>query len=557
MTFDRVAVVETALDNLLRQASAAPARLAPTDQLQPGSSLTAIQALALFEDQLRQPRARRRRARAEEDGPQLLHHLERGPREQRGPRRAAADRRPVLPALPLGRIHDGARAPSCPGQTPAFDTLLALCASKDDPISHGRHKVWGSRRAVGAAADEHHRVAPAEGRRPRVRVARARRMGSRHGPAARRDRGLLLRRRVGEPCHRAGGVQRRALRGRASACPMPILFVCEDNGIGISVDTPEGWIEEILLAALAAPALLPRGRRARPGLGGGGGRRSDFCRGTRTPAFLHLKHGTPVGPRGQRRGARLPITLHEIEAIEARDPLLRNARTPDRERRGHARASCRDPCATPAQRDRGRSGGGSARPRLETRAEVDGAARARTIRSAFGAAPSLAPGRHRYATTRAFDGHLPEEASAPNARTLAGHINAALADELLRRPRAAPVRRGRRPEGRRLRRHARAAEALRPRARVRHAARRDDDPRARAGQRRTSASCRCRRSSTSRTCTTRSTRCAAKRARSRSSAPDSSATRWSCASPGSRTRRALAVTSTTTTRSARCATSRA
>ena len=24
---------------------------------------------------------------------------------------------------------------------------------------------------------------------------------------------------------------------------MPLLFVCEDNGIGISVKTPRGWIE--------------------------------------------------------------------------------------------------------------------------------------------------------------------------------------------------------------------------------------------------------------------------------------------------------------------------
>ena len=26
--------------------------------------------------------------------------------------------------------------------------------------------------------------------------------------------------------------------------PVPILFVCEDNGLGISVNTPPGWIEK-------------------------------------------------------------------------------------------------------------------------------------------------------------------------------------------------------------------------------------------------------------------------------------------------------------------------
>ncbi len=28
--------------------------------------------------------------------------------------------------------------------------------------------------------------------------------------------------------------------------PLPILFVCEDNGIGISVRTPESWVEQSL-----------------------------------------------------------------------------------------------------------------------------------------------------------------------------------------------------------------------------------------------------------------------------------------------------------------------
>jgi len=38
-----------------------------------------------------------------------------------------------------------ARAWKLPGQTPIFDHLLAVCASAEDPISGGRHKVFGSR----------------------------------------------------------------------------------------------------------------------------------------------------------------------------------------------------------------------------------------------------------------------------------------------------------------------------------------------------------------------------------------------------------------------------
>ncbi len=56
----------------------------------------------------------------------------------------------------------------------------------------------------------------------------------------------------------------------------------------------------------------------------------------------------------------------------------------------------------------------------------------------------------------------PRAAGTPNARTLAGCLNAALADELLRRPEMLAVRRGRRAQGRRVRRHERAPEAVRP-----------------------------------------------------------------------------------------------
>ena len=123
------------------------------------------------------------------------------------------------------------------------------------------------------------------------------------------------------------------------------------------------------------------------------------------------------------------------------------------------------------------------------------------------------------------------------------------------RPHGARLRRGRRREGRRVRRHARAAAALRRGARVRHAARRDVDPRPRARHRRQRASCRSPRSSTSPTCTTPRTSCAARRRRSSSSRRASTGTGWSSGSPATATRRASAGTSTTTTRSACSATS--
>src|SRR5688500_102172 len=37
-----------------------------------------------------------------------------------------------------------ARAKKRPGETPLMDVALSLCASSEDPIAGGRHKVWGS-----------------------------------------------------------------------------------------------------------------------------------------------------------------------------------------------------------------------------------------------------------------------------------------------------------------------------------------------------------------------------------------------------------------------------
>ena len=52
MTFDRVAIVESALDTYLAQAAASPRRLAANAPLREGSGLTARKAMELFEDQL-------------------------------------------------------------------------------------------------------------------------------------------------------------------------------------------------------------------------------------------------------------------------------------------------------------------------------------------------------------------------------------------------------------------------------------------------------------------------------------------------------------------------
>ncbi len=132
--------------------------------------------------------------------------------------------------------------------------------------------------------------------------------------------------------------------------------------------------------------------------------------------------------------------------------------------------------------------------------------------------------------------------------TVAIGINRALDDILRPLSRGHRLRRRRRAKGRRLRGHPRTAQPQ-------------------PGRRGCSTPCSTsspssawpsvpgcrdcfpsRRSSTSPTCTTPRTRSAARPRRCSSSRTGSTATRWSCASPGTATRRASADTSTTTTR---------
>ena len=118
--------------------------------------------------------------------------------------------------------------------------------------------------------------------------------------------------------------------------PMPVLWVCEDNGLGISVHTPQGWIESTWGRRPAMPYFGADGldvvdtwEKARAAAG--------YCRRRRAPAFLHLKLVRLLG----HAGSDPELAYHDIERIkatEARDPLLASCRI-----------ACETGAATPAQ----------------------------------------------------------------------------------------------------------------------------------------------------------------------------------------------------------------
>jgi 2-oxoisovalerate dehydrogenase E1 component len=215
------------------------------------------------------------------------------------------------------------RSKKVPGQTPAWDMLLSFAASAEDPISGGRHKVLGSKtlfippqtstiashlpKAMGAAY--------AVGLGKRLDIA---------GRVLPDDAVILASFGDASANHStAQGAINAACWTAWQGGPMPIVFVCEDNGIGISVKTPRGWIEA---AFGARPALkyIPCDGLDLADTWAKAREAAAYARQTRRPVFLHMSCVRLYGHAGSDvQGAYL--SKAEIEAAESKDPLLRSA----------------------------------------------------------------------------------------------------------------------------------------------------------------------------------------------------------------------------------------
>jgi 2-oxoisovalerate dehydrogenase E1 component len=106
--------------------------------------------------------------------------------------------------------------------------------------------------------------------------------------------------------------------------PCPVLLVCEDNGIGISVRTPPNWVEASFsnrpgLKYFQANGLdLVEGHAVVK-------QAVDYCRASRAPVFLHMNVVRMLGHAGTDFEPAYH-TLDEIAAAEALDPLLQSAK---------------------------------------------------------------------------------------------------------------------------------------------------------------------------------------------------------------------------------------
>ena len=208
------------------------------------------------------------------------------------------------------------------------DVLLSLVAAANDPISGGRHKVFGSvplmippqtstiashlPKALGAA----------------LSITRAKELGIESTLSP--DSVILCS--FGDASANHASTQT-----TLNACswisqqnyPVPLVFICEDNGIGISVPTPKDWIETsissrpgihyIACDGLNIADIYAKAQEA-----------EYLARVKKQPVFLHMRCVRILGHAGSDIESQYN-TWEEIEGREAQDPLLHTARILDAE----------------------------------------------------------------------------------------------------------------------------------------------------------------------------------------------------------------------------------
>ncbi|MBC61808.1 MAG: MFS transporter [Zetaproteobacteria bacterium] len=201
--------------------------------------------------------------------------------------------------------------------------LLSCVAAKNDPISSGRHKVFGSfelnvppqtstiashlPKAFGAA----------------ISIRRAKELDL-QTPLA--SNSIILCSFGDASFNHACSQTTFNAAQWLSYCqiPLPIIFICEDNGLGISVPTPPGWIENnmknrfclsyIKVDGLNIADLYLKSKEA-----------EYLSRVKKRPVFLHMSCVRLLGHAGSDIESSY-LSKDLINHNESNDPLLHTAR---------------------------------------------------------------------------------------------------------------------------------------------------------------------------------------------------------------------------------------
>jgi 2-oxoisovalerate dehydrogenase E1 component len=216
-----------------------------------------------------------------------------------------------------------ARAQQLAGTDPARDVLAGMLALVDEPIAGGRHKVFGNHAL--AVIPQTSTIASHLPRALGVALAivRARRLGV-ASPWPNDSIAVCSFGDASANHSTAQGAINAAAYAAHAGLAVPLLFVCEDNGLGISVPTPSGWVAATFggrpglhyehVDGTDPAAVLEVTERL-----------AAEIRRTRRPALLHLSTVRFLGHAGTdvESGYRPASAIrHDRE----RDPILATAR---------------------------------------------------------------------------------------------------------------------------------------------------------------------------------------------------------------------------------------
>ena len=214
------------------------------------------------------------------------------------------------------------RSKKLAGQTPLWDMLLSFTASSEDPISAGRHKVLGSKdlhippqtstiashlpKAVGAAhsirlntlIDKHNEI-PSDAL-----------IFCSFGDAS-------VNHSTAQGAFNAAGWA--SYKGSA----LPLLFLCEDNDIGISTPTPKNWVYNNFKDRAGLKYFYCNGLNALETYQVTQ-EAAAYARAHKAPVFLHKKCVRLYGHAGPDVQTAY-MSQEQVEQAEAQDPLLHTA----------------------------------------------------------------------------------------------------------------------------------------------------------------------------------------------------------------------------------------
>lgn len=214
------------------------------------------------------------------------------------------------------------RARQVDGVDGVGDMLLSLMASADDPIAGGRHKVFG--RVALTIPPQTSTIAShlPKALGTAVSITRAKEL---HLQSKLPQDSVIL-------CSFGdASINHASAQTTFNACswitqqqyPLPLVFICEDNGWGISVPTPASWIKETMqyrpgIHYIACDGLNIADTYAKSC------EAAYIARTQKQPVFLHLRCVRMLGHAGSDIESQYR-NLTEIEHTESDDPLLHTA----------------------------------------------------------------------------------------------------------------------------------------------------------------------------------------------------------------------------------------